>query len=90
MDKVAAWRMAVGSLASEDRPEIAAEALARRFDSPAFRFLGGAVSGDLLRVAFDELAKASRGNSRRLLTRSASLATPFNGLVFFSDAGNGD
>jgi hypothetical protein len=53
--------MAVGSLASEDLPEIATEALVRGLDSPALRVLAGqsrdAVrdSADLFRVALGEL-----------------------------------
>ena len=53
--------MAVGSLASEDLPEIATEALVRGLDSPALRVLAGQSrddvrdSADLFRVAFDEL-----------------------------------
>jgi hypothetical protein len=59
--EVAAWRMAVGTLASEDLPEIATEALVRGLDSPALRVLAGQArcdvrdSADLFRVALDEL-----------------------------------
>ena len=59
--EVAAWRMAVGSLASEDLPEIATEALVRGLDSPALRILAGQSRGDvrdsadLFRVALNEL-----------------------------------
>lgn len=59
--EVAAWRMAAGSLASEDLPEIATEALTRGVDSPALRVLAGQSrddvrdSADLFRVALDEL-----------------------------------
>jgi hypothetical protein len=53
--------MAVGTLASEDLPEIATEALVRGLDSPALRVLAGQarwdvrVSSDLFHVALDEL-----------------------------------
>jgi hypothetical protein len=53
--------MAAGSLASEDLPEIATEALVRGLDSPALRILAGQSrddvrdSADLFRVALDEL-----------------------------------
>jgi hypothetical protein len=59
--EVAAWRMAVGRLASDDLLEIATEALARGLDSPALRALAGQArwdvrdSSDLFRVALDEL-----------------------------------
>lgn len=59
--EVAAWRMAARSLASEDLPEIATEALVRGLDSPALRVLAGQSrddvrdSADLFRVALDEL-----------------------------------
>ena len=59
--EVAAWRKAAGSLASEDLPEIATEALVRGLDSPALRVLAGQSrndvrdSADLFRVALDEL-----------------------------------
>jgi hypothetical protein len=59
--EVAAWRMAVGRLASDDLPEIATEALVRGLDSPALRVLAGQArwdvrdSSDLFRVALDEL-----------------------------------
>lgn len=58
---VAAWRMAMGSLASEDRPEIATDALVRGLDGPPLRILAGQsrddvrASADLFRVAVDEL-----------------------------------
>src|SRR3954452_10133462 len=54
--------MAAGSLASEDLPEIATEALVRGLDSPALRILAGQSrddvrdSADLFRGALDELA----------------------------------
>lgn len=57
--EVAAWRMAARSLASEDLPEIATEALVRGLDSPALRVLAGQSrddvrdSADLFRVALD-------------------------------------
>ncbi len=53
--------MAAGSLASDDLPEIATEALVRGLDSPALRVLAGQSpddvrdSADLFRVALDEL-----------------------------------
>jgi hypothetical protein len=53
--------MAAGSLASEDLPKIATEALTRGLDSPALRVLAGQSrddvrdSADLFRVALDEL-----------------------------------
>jgi hypothetical protein len=53
--------MAAGSLASEDLPEIATEALVRGLDSPALRLLAGQSrndvrdSAELFRVALDEL-----------------------------------
>jgi hypothetical protein len=53
--------MAARSLASEDLPEIAVEALVRGLDSPALRILGGQPrddvrdSADLFRIALDEL-----------------------------------
>src|SRR3954452_16663594 len=53
--------MAAGSLASEDLPEIATEALVRGLDSPALRVLAGQSrddvrdSAELFRVALDEL-----------------------------------
>jgi hypothetical protein len=53
--------MAARSLASEDLPEIATEALVRGLDSPALRILAGQSrddvrdSADLFRVALDEL-----------------------------------
>jgi hypothetical protein len=59
--EVAAWRMADGSLASEDLPDVATEALLRGLDSPALRILAGQSrddvrdSADLFRVALDEL-----------------------------------
>jgi hypothetical protein len=59
--EVAAWRMAVRSLASEDLPEIATEALVRGLDSPALRVLAGQSrddvrdSAELFRVALDEI-----------------------------------
>jgi hypothetical protein len=60
--EVAAWRMAVGRLASEALPEIATEALVWGLDSPALRVLAGQArwdvrdSSDLFRVALDELS----------------------------------
>jgi hypothetical protein len=59
--EVAAWRMAVGQLASEDLPELATEALVRGLDSLALRELAGQApddvrdSADLFRVALAEL-----------------------------------
>jgi hypothetical protein len=59
--EVAAWRVAAGSVASEDLPEIATEALVRGLDSPALRVLAGQSrddvrdSADLFRVALEEL-----------------------------------
>lgn len=59
--EVAAWRMAARSLASEDLPGIATEALVRGLDGPALRVLAGQSrddvrdSADLFRVALDEL-----------------------------------
>lgn len=60
--EVASWRMAAGSLSSEELPEIATEALVRGFDSPSLRLLAGQPrndvrdSADLFRAALDELA----------------------------------
>jgi hypothetical protein len=59
--EVAAWRMAAGSLPSEELPQVATEALVRGRDSPALRVLAGQStddvrdSADLFRVALDEL-----------------------------------
>jgi hypothetical protein len=59
--EVAAWRVAAGSLISEDLPEIATDALVRGLDSPALRVLAGQSrddvrdSADLFRVALGEL-----------------------------------
>jgi hypothetical protein len=59
--EVAAWRIAVGGLASDELSEIATEALIRGLDSPALRVLAGQArwdvrdSSDLFRVALDEL-----------------------------------
>lgn len=59
--EVAAWRMAVGRLPSEDLPGLATEALVRGLDSPALRVLAGQApdavreSADLFRVALGEL-----------------------------------
>jgi hypothetical protein len=59
--EVATWRMAAGSLPSEDLPEIATEALVRGLDSPTLRVLAGQSrddvrdSAELFRVALDEL-----------------------------------
>ena len=59
--EVAAWRMAAGSLVSEDLPEIATEALVRGLDSPTLRVLAGQSRddvrdlADLFRDALDEL-----------------------------------
>jgi hypothetical protein len=58
---VATWRVAAGSLPSEDLPEIATEALVRGRDSPALRVLAGQSrddvrdSAELFRVALDQL-----------------------------------
>jgi hypothetical protein len=58
---MAAWRLAVGSLPSEDLPEIATGALVRGLDSPSLRILAGQPrndvreSADLFRAALDEL-----------------------------------
>jgi hypothetical protein len=58
---MAAWRLAAGSLPSEDLPEIATDALVRGLDSPALRMLAGQPRGDvresadLFRAALDEL-----------------------------------
>ena len=58
---MAAWRMAIGSVRSEDLPDMAADALVRGLDSPALRMLAGqprdAVrdSADLFRAALEEL-----------------------------------
>lgn len=58
---MAAWRLAAGSLPSEDLPEIATDALVRGLDSPALRILAGQPrndvreSADLFRAALDEL-----------------------------------
>jgi hypothetical protein len=59
--EVAAWRLAVGTLASEDLPGLATDALVRGLDSPALRVLAGQPrddvreSADLFRVVIDEL-----------------------------------
>src|SRR4051812_33321745 len=59
--EVAAWRMAVGDLPSEDLPEIATDALVRGVDSAALLILAGQSSddvresADLFRAALDEL-----------------------------------
>jgi hypothetical protein len=59
--EVAAWRLVVGRLASEDLPEVATEALVRGLDSPALRALAGQSrddvrdSADLFRAALEEL-----------------------------------
>jgi hypothetical protein len=59
--EVAAWRMALGELASEDLSEIATDALVRGLDSPALRILAGQPRGDvresadLFRAALHEL-----------------------------------
>jgi hypothetical protein len=59
--EVAAWRLAVGSLSSEELPEIATEALLHDLDSPSLRLLAGQRrddvrdSADLFRAALDEL-----------------------------------
>ncbi|HEY2794762.1 MAG TPA: hypothetical protein VGJ28_20545, partial [Micromonosporaceae bacterium] len=59
--EVAAWRLAIGDLPSEDLPAIATEALLGGLDSPALRVLAGQSrydvrdSADLFRAALDEL-----------------------------------
>jgi len=59
--EVAAWRMAVERLASEDLPDIACDALVRGLDSPALRELAGQSrddvrdSADLFRDALEQL-----------------------------------
>ena len=78
--EVAAWLTAVGSLASEDLPEIATEALVRGLDSPALRVLAGQSrddvrdSADLFRVALDELGidLPDADNARWHLARSTA------------------
>jgi hypothetical protein len=59
--EVPAWRYATGELATEDLPDIAADALTRGIDSPALRILAGQAradvreSADLFLAALDEL-----------------------------------
>lgn len=59
--EVAAWRMAVGRLRSEELPDLATDALVRGLDSPSLRLLAGQPrddvrdSADLFRAALDEL-----------------------------------
>jgi hypothetical protein len=57
----AAWQLAVGTLAPEDLPELATDALVRGLDSPTLRVLAGQPpddvreSADLFRVVINEL-----------------------------------
>jgi len=57
----AAWRLAIGEQATEDLPQIAADALAKGIDSPSLRELAGLPSSevrdaaDLFRSALSEL-----------------------------------
>ncbi|UOQ88146.1 hypothetical protein MUN74_12705 [Agromyces endophyticus] len=59
--EIAAWKMAVGRLATESLPELATEALVSGWDSPALRTLAGQSpsdvrdSADLFRLALSEL-----------------------------------